>query len=160
MNTHHVSDPADFGRVAVAMGGWSAERPVSLDSGAAIQAGLVRRGVNAECVDVDRQRLLHLADEGFDRVWLALHGPGGEDGIAQSACELQRLPYTGSGVLACALSMDKARCKAIWAARGIPTPAHRLVDAQTDVATIVDALGLPLFVKPAREGSKIGRAHV
>src|SRR5699024_5797823 len=159
----HVTDPQTFGRVAVVMGGWSAERAVSLDSGAAIHAGLVQRGVDAECVDVDRQRLLHLADEGFDRVWLASHGPGGEDGMAQSACELQGLPYTGSGVLACALSMDKARCKSIWAARGIPTPAHRVVHADADAQTIVDALGLPLFVKPAHEGSsigKIGRAHV
>lgn len=161
MNAHEMTDPRAFGRVAVVMGGWSAERPVSLDSGAAVHAGLLRRGVNAERVDVDRQRLLHLAEEGFDRVWLALHGPGGEDGVAQSACELQGLPYTGSGVLACALSMDKARCKAIWAARGIPTAAHRLVRAEAfDADALVDALGLPLFVKPAHEGSSIGMSRV
>lgn len=160
MTTQRITDPAVFGRVAVVMGGWSAERPVSLDSGAAIHAGLVARGVDAECVDADRARLLRLADEGFDRVWLALHGPGGEDGVAQAACELQGLPYTGSGVLACALSMDKARCKAIWAARGIPTPAHRVASKGADSAAIIDALGLPLFVKPAHEGSSIGMSRV
>lgn len=160
MTSRRITDPQAFGRVAVVMGGWSAERPVSLDSGTAVHAGLVRRGVNAERVDVDRQRLLHLADEGFDRVWLALHGPGGEDGVAQAAFELQGLPYTGSGVLASALSMDKARCKAIWAARGIPTPAHRHVHAHSDAAAVVAELGLPLFVKPSHEGSSIGMSRV
>jgi len=160
MNTVQVQDPATFGRVAVVMGGWSAERPVSLDSGKAVHAALVSKGVDAQQVDVDRRRLLDLAREGFDRVWLALHGPGGEDGIAQSALELQGLPYTGSGVLACALSMDKARCKALWAARGIPTPAHQLVDVAAQPAEIVDMLGLPLFVKPSHEGSSIGMSRV
>lgn len=160
MSRQRVTDPGVFGRVAVVMGGWSAERPVSLDSGTAVHAGLVQRGVAAECVDVDRRRLLHLADEGFDRVWLALHGPGGEDGVAQAACELQGLPYTGSGVLACALSMDKVRCKAIWAGRGIPTPAHRVVRGAVDADAIVAELGLPVFVKPAHEGSSIGMSRV
>lgn len=160
MNTPRITDPRAFGRVAVVMGGWSAERPVSLDSGTAVHAGLVRRGIDAVRVDVDRARLLQLADEGFDRVWLALHGPGGEDGMAQSAFELQGLPYTGSGVLACALSMDKARCKAIWAAHGIPTAVHRQVTVDSDPAAIVDALDLPLFVKPAHEGSSIGMSRV
>ncbi len=160
MNSPRIKDPKAFGRVAVLMGGWSAERPVSLDSGAAVHAGLVRRGVDAHAVDIDRSRLLRLADEGFDRAWLALHGPGGEDGVAQAALELQGLEYTGSGVLACALSMDKARCKAIWAAQGIPTPAHRPLHADSDFAAVVDALGLPLFVKPAHEGSSIGMSRV
>lgn len=153
-------DPKAFGRVAVVMGGWSAERAVSLDTGAAVHAGLLRRGVDAELVDADRRRLLRLADEGFDRAWLALHGPGGEDGVAQAALELQGLAYTGSGVLGCALSMDKARCKAIWAGRGIPTPAHRRVHADDDLGSVVEALGLPLFVKPAHEGSSIGMSRV
>lgn len=160
MTIAEITDPRAFGRVAVVMGGWSAERPVSLDSGTAVHAALVQRGVDAERVDVDRQRLLHLADEGFDRVWLALHGPGGEDGVAQSAFELQDLPYTGSGVLASALSMDKARCKAIWAARGIPTPAHLHVQADSDADAVVAELGLPLFVKPSHEGSSIGMSRV
>lgn len=160
MSTARITDPTTFGRVAVVMGGWSSERPVSLDSGAAVLAGLVRRGVKAERVDVDRQRLLQLADEGFDRVWLALHGPGGEDGVTQSALELQGLPYTGSGVLACALSMDKARCKQLWAANGIPTPVHLRADDAQNPASVVETLGLPLFIKPAHEGSSIGMSRV
>lgn len=155
-----ISDPARFGRVAVLMGGWSSERPVSLDSGAAVAAGLARRGVDVTAVDVDRSRVLGLVAEGFDRVWLALHGPGGEDGVIQGALELQGLPYTGSGVLASALSMDKVRCKRLWAAQGIPTPAHRLLTPDTDLDEVVAALGLPLIVKPVHEGSTIGISRV
>ena len=160
MSTVRVTDPADFGRVAVLMGGWSAERAVSLDSGAAVGAALKRRGVDTTLIDVDRQRVLGLAEEGFDRVWLALHGRGGEDGVVQGALELQGLPYTGSGVLASALSMDKVRTKALWATQGIPTPAHRLLDARTDSQAVVDTLGLPLIVKPVHEGSTIGTSKV
>jgi len=158
--TTTITDPAAFGRVAVLMGGWSAERAVSLDSGAAVAAGLARCGVNVTAIDIDRKRVLGLADEGFDRVWLALHGRGGEDGVVQGALELQGLAYTGSGVLACALSMDKVRTKAIWAAQGIPTPAHRVLGEDTDLAEVVDALGLPLIVKPVHEGSTIGITRV
>lgn len=160
MSAARITHPATFGRVAVVMGGWSAERPVSLDSGAAVAAGLERRGVDVTRVDADQARIGGLAAEGFDRVWLALHGPGGEDGVVQGALELQGLPYTGSGVLACALSMDKVRCKAVWAAQGIPTPAHRLLGPDMNADEIVDALGLPLFVKPAHEGSSIGMSRV
>ena len=160
MSARRITDPARFGRVAVLMGGWSSERAVSLDSGAAVAAGLERRGVDVTRVDADRERVLGLAAAGFDRVWLALHGRGGEDGVVQGALELQRLPYTGSGVLACALSMDKVRTKAIWAAQGIPTPAHRVLAPETDSATVVEALGLPLIVKPVHEGSTIGITRV
>ena len=160
MSARRITDPARFGRVAVLMGGWSSERAVSLDSGAAVAAGLERRGVDVTRVDADRERVLGLAAAGFDRVWLALHGRGGEDGVVQGALELQRLPYTGSGVLACALSMDKVRTKAIWAAQGIPTPAHRVLAPETDSAAVVEALGLPLIVKPVHEGSTIGITRV
>lgn len=160
MSAVRVTDPADFGRVAVLMGGWSAERAVSLDSGTAVGAALERRGVDTTVIDVDQPRVLGLAEEGFDRVWIALHGRGGEDGVVQGALELQGLPYTGSGVLACALSMDKVRTKALWAAQGIPTPAHRLLDADTDSKAVVEALGLPLIVKPVHEGSTIGISKV
>ncbi|GAB3680043.1 D-alanine--D-alanine ligase [Salinisphaera aquimarina] len=160
MSRLRITDPARFGRVAVLMGGWSAERAVSLDSGAAVAAGLERRGVDVTAIDIDRERVLGLAAEGFDRIWLALHGPGGEDGVVQGALELQGLPYTGSGVLACALSMDKVRTKAIWAAQGIPTPAHRVLTETTDSAAVVEALGLPLIVKPVHEGSTIGISRV
>lgn len=160
MNTARVTNPAVFGRVAVLMGGWSAERAVSLDSGAAVTAALQRRGVDATAVDVDRGRVLGLREEGFDRIWIALHGRGGEDGVVQGALELQQLPYTGSGVLASALSMDKVRTKALWAAQGIPTPAHRSITPDSDSRQIVEALGLPLIVKPVHEGSTIGISKV
>ncbi|ERJ20585.1 D-alanine--D-alanine ligase [Salinisphaera shabanensis T35B1] len=160
MSNPRITDASAFGRVAVLMGGWSAERAVSLDSGAAVGAALQRRGVDVTMIDVDQHRVLGLADEGFDRVWLALHGRGGEDGVVQGALELQGLPYTGSGVLACALSMDKVRTKALWAAQGIPTPAHRLLDANTESKAVVEALGLPLIVKPVHEGSTIGISKV
>lgn len=149
-----------FGKVAVLMGGWSAEREISLQSGRAVLAALQARGIDAHGVDVDRGRLLHLAEGGFDCAWIALHGTGGEDGIAQAVLEVQGLPYTGSGVLASALAMDKARCKALWAASGIPTPAHRLLRADTDADTLVADIGLPIFVKPATEGSSIGMSRV
>lgn len=151
---------ARFGKVAVLMGGWSAERPISLLSGAAVLAGLRARGVDAHGVDVDRARVLGLKAEGFDCVWNALHGPGGEDGTVPAALELQGLPYTGSGVLASALAMDKARCKAIWMAAGLPTPAFRMLHADTDFDRVANDLGLPLFVKPAHEGSSIGMSRV
>ncbi|MES1926118.1 D-alanine--D-alanine ligase [Salinisphaera sp. T31B1] len=160
MSDTRITDPGVFGKVAVLMGGWSAERAVSLDSGAAVAAGLARRGVDVTAIDVDRARVLNLAAEGFDRVWLALHGRGGEDGVVQGALELQGLPYTGSGVLACALSMDKVRTKAIWAAQGIPTPAHRVLGERTDLDEVVEALGMPLIVKPVHEGSTIGISRV
>lgn len=151
---------AAFGRVAVLMGGWSAEREISLLSGAAVCAGLIERNIDAVAVDINRQRLLGLKDEGFDRAWVALHGAGGEDGVAQAALELLGLPYTGSGILASALAMDKRRCKALWAGQGIPTPAWRLLDGDSDPAQVVAELGLPLFVKPAREGSSLGMTRV
>lgn len=151
---------ARFGKVAVLMGGWSAERPISLLSGEAVVAGLRARGVDACAVDVDRERVLGLKAEGFDCVWNALHGPGGEDGTVAGALELQGLPYTGSGVLASALAMDKARCKAVWSAAGIPTPPHRMLDANSNFDAVAAELGLPLFVKPACEGSSIGMTRV
>lgn len=151
---------ARFGKVAVLMGGWSAERAISLLSGEAVLAGLRAQGVDAHGVDVDRQRVLGLRAEGFDCVWNALHGPGGEDGTVAAALELQGLPYTGSGVLASALAMDKVRCKAVWAAAGIATPGYRLLGLRTDFDAVVRELGLPLFVKPASEGSSIGMTRV
>lgn len=151
---------ARFGKVAVLMGGWSAERDISLLSGEAVLTGLQAQGVDAYGVDADRQRVLGLRAEGFDCVWNALHGPGGEDGTVAAALELQQLPYTGSGVLASALGMDKVRCKAVWSAAGIPTPAHRMLETDTDFDDVVRELGLPLFVKPACEGSSIGMTRV
>lgn len=149
-----------FGRVAVLMGGWSAERPVSLMTGEAVLAGLLRRGVDAHGVDAGRKTLLELETAGFDRVWIALHGAGGEDGVAQAVLELLQIPYTGSGVLASALSLDKGRCKSVWAAQGIPTPAHRLLTPDMDFTAVAADIGLPLFVKPVHEGSSLGMTRV
>lgn len=158
--TGRVNDPQAFGRVAVLMGGWSAERQVSLWSGQAVVDALRRQGVDAEGVDVSRERLLRLPREGFDRAFIALHGPGGEDGVVQGLLEVAGLPYTGSGVLASALAMDKLRTKLVWSAMGIPTPPYRVMHSTAEAQAIVAALGLPLFVKPATEGSTFGVTKV
>jgi D-alanine-D-alanine ligase len=149
-----------FGRVAVMLGGESAERPVSLKSGAAVLAALKRAGVDAHAFDPAEKPLAALRDEKFDRVFIALHGRGGEDGCLQGALELMKLPYTGSGVLASALGMDKWRSKLAWRAAGIPVPEFAVVDAASDFAAVERQLGLPLFVKPACEGSSIGITKV
>jgi D-alanine-D-alanine ligase len=147
-------NPADFGRVAVLLGGRSAEREVSLASGAGVLAALQRQGVNAEAFDPAEHRIEDLA--GFDRAFIALHGRYGEDGAIQGALELMGTPYTGSGVLASALGMDKWRSKLVWSAAGLPVPECVLLDPASDFAAIEQRLGLPLFVKPACEGSSIG----
>lgn len=160
MTGPRVRKAAEFGRVAVLMGGWSAERQVSLWSGQAVLDALRHRGVDAHGVDVDRRRLLGLGSEGFDRVFIVLHGPGGEDGTVPALLEVAGLPYTGSGVLASALAMDKLRTKLVWSASGVPTPPYRVLREAGDLDGVVAALGLPLFVKPATEGSTIGVTKV
>ena len=147
-----------FGKVAVMLGGRSGEREVSLNSGGAVLAALRRNGVAAEAFDPAHQPLEALV--GFDRVFIALHGRYGEDGTIQGALELMGIPYTGSGVMASAVGMDKWRTKLLWQAAGIPTPAFELVRADSDFAAIETRLGLPLFVKPANEGSSIGISKV
>lgn len=149
-----------FGKVAVLLGGRSAERDVSLKSGAMVLQALRLRGVDAHPFDPKERSLATLVTEGFERVFIALHGRYGEDGTVQGALELLGLPYTGSGVLASALAMDKWRTKLVWQALGIPTPAHRILEAATDWAAVVAELGLPLMVKPACEGSSIGISKV
>ncbi|WP_303901772.1 D-alanine--D-alanine ligase [Thiohalomonas denitrificans] len=155
-----VSDPKAFGRVALLMGGLSAEREVSLKSGAACLAALERRGVDVHGIDAGRDVLDRLGTGGFDRVFIALHGRGGEDGAIQGALETMGLPYTGSGVLASALGMDKLRTKQVWMGGGLPTPAFEVLTADSDFASVAARLGLPLMVKPAREGSSIGMSRV
>jgi D-alanine-D-alanine ligase len=150
----------DFGKVAVMLGGESAERAVSLKSGAAVLAALLRAGVDAHAFDPAGKPLAALKDEGYARVFIALHGRGGEDGCLQGALELMKLPYTGSGVLASALAMDKWRTKLAWHAAGVPVPDFVVVAADSDFAAIEQQLGLPLFVKPACEGSSIGISKV
>ncbi len=148
------------GKVAVMFGGDSAERPVSLKSGAAVLAALRRAGVDAHEFDPAARSLDTLRADGFERAFIALHGRGGEDGKLQGALDLMKLPYTGSGVLASALAMDKWRSKLVWQAAGLPAPQFELVDASSDFAAIEAKLGLPLFVKPANEGSSIGITKV
>jgi D-alanine-D-alanine ligase len=150
----------EFGKVAVLMGGPSAEREISFLSGNAILKVLVERGVNAHAFDPKERPLFDLKREGFERVFIALHGRYGEDGTVQGALEVLGIPYTGSGVMASALAMDKWRTKLVWVASDIPTPRYRVVDATTDWARVAAELGVPLIVKPAREGSTIGLTKV
>lgn len=145
-----------YGKVAVMFGGTSAEREVSLMSGQAVLAALQSQGVDAHAFDPAARPLEDLKREGFARVFIALHGRGGEDGTLQGALTLLGVPYTGSGVLASALAMDKWRTKLLWQAVGLPVPACEVLTGQSDFAGVVQRLGLPLFVKPAREGSSIG----
>ena len=155
-----TSAATEFGRVAVLMGGPSSEREVSFLSGNAVLKALVEKRVDAHAFDPKERPLSDLAVERFDRVFIALHGRFGEDGTVQGALETMGIPYTGSGVMASALAMDKWRTKLVWIASGIPTPRYAVVDAGTDWMRVVAELGLPLIVKPAREGSTIGITKV
>lgn len=150
----------EFGKVAVLFGGSSTEREVSLKSGAAVLRALQAQGVDAHPFDPAVRPLGALREEGFQRVFIALHGRGGEDGSLQGALDLMGLPYTGSGVLASALAMDKWRTKLVWRAAGIPVPDFDILDAGSDFDAVERHLGLPLFVKPACEGSSIGISKV
>ena len=150
----------DFGKVAVLLGGRSAEREISLESGKAVLDALCRSGVDAHPFDPSEQHMDALLQQGYARAHIALHGRYGEDGTVQGALELLGLPYTGSGVLASALAMDKWRTKLLWQSAGINTPRHILLDEQSDFDAVVKELGLPLIVKPSREGSTIGLSKV
>ncbi len=148
------------GKVAVMMGGKSAEREISLKSGAAVLSALQRSDVDAQAFDPAVEDLSTLREKNIDRVFIALHGRGGEDGALQGALDLMEIPYTGSGVLASALAMDKWRSKLVWQAAGIPVPDFAVITADSDFAAVEEKLGLPLFVKPANEGSSIGISKV
>jgi D-alanine-D-alanine ligase len=150
----------DFGKVAVLLGGRSAEREVSLKSGAMVLGALRAQGVDAHPFDPQQRDLAALIAEKFDRVFIALHGRYGEDGTIQGALELLGIPYSGSGVLASALAMDKWRTKLVWQAAGIPTPRYELLHQASDLKAVVARLGLPIMVKPANEGSSIGMSKV
>jgi D-alanine-D-alanine ligase len=155
-----VEHAADFGRVAVMLGGFSSERDVSLNTGAAVLEALRGRGVTAEPWDPAERGIDALARAGFDRAWIALHGTGGEDGALQGALEWLDIPYTGSGVMASALAMDKIRSKHLFAACGIPTPDYRVVRHRGDAVLAAEDFGFPLIIKPAREGSSVGMSKV
>ena len=158
--THTTLHPSHFGKVAVLLGGRSAEREVSLKSGAAVLAALQKSGVNAHAFDPAKRDLHSLFDERFDRVFIALHGRFGEDGTVQGALELMGIPYTGSGVLASALAMDKWRTKLVWQAVNLPIPDFVLINEHSNWNEVVQRLDLPLFVKPANEGSSVGISKV
>ena len=147
-----------FGKVAVLFGGTSAEREVSLNSGSRVLAALQGQGIDAHPFDPAEQPLDAL--KGYDRAFIALHGRHGEDGTIQGALELMHIPYTGSGVMASALGMDKFRTKLLWQAAGLPIPDYALLTADSDFDEIEEELGLPIFVKPAHEGSSIGISKV
>jgi len=155
-----ILNPAVFGKVAVLFGGRSAEREVSLKSGAAVLAALQNSGVDAHAFDPAVLDLQALRDEGYDRAFIILHGRYGEDGTVQGALELLGIPYTGSGVLASALAMDKWRSKLVWQAAGLPVPGYEVLTAASDFDAVAQRLGLPLFVKPASEGSSVGITKV
>ena len=149
-----------FGKVAVLMGGKSAEREISLMSGGGVLKALRSKGVDAHEFDPSKRDLADLRREGFARCFIALHGRGGEDGTLQGGLECLGIPYTGSGVLGSAIAMDKWRTKMIWLANGLPTPRYRMLSAHDDWDAVARDLGLPLIVKPANEGSTLGLTKV
>jgi D-alanine-D-alanine ligase len=155
-----IEDAQGFGKVAVLLGGRSSEREVSLMSGKAVLAGLQRRGVDAHAFDPAQQPLAALLGESFDRAWIALHGPGGEDGTLQGALEWLGMPYTGSGVLGSAIGMDKLRTKQLALASGLATPPFVVLSGADDCRRAAEELGLPLAIKPATQGSSVGMSKV
>ena len=158
--TRRVEAASQFGRVAVLLGGTSSEREVSLLSGKAVLAGLERRGLDVIGFDPAERALTDLLTLKIDRVWIALHGPGGEDGTVQGALEFLGIPYSGSGVMGSAIGMDKLRTKRLCQAVGVPTSPFVVLREAQDLDTAVETLGLPVFVKPGSQGSSVGMARV
>ena len=153
-------DPTSFGKVGVLFGGHSAERDISIMSGSGVLAALQSKGVDAHAFDPAEQSLGDLANAGFDRVFIALHGRFGEDGAIQGALEVLGIPYTGSGVMASSIAMDKVFTKRIWESHRLPTPRYAVLDHDSDLRQVPDHLGLPLIIKPPHEGSTIGISKV
>jgi len=158
--TNSTFDAASFGKVGVLFGGRSAEREISLISGNGVLTALKSRGIDAHPFDPGTHSLSELAAQNFDRVFIALHGRYGEDGSLQGALELLGIPYTGSGVMASSVGMDKITTKKIWLMEGLPTPKYLSIDAASDLSSVVADLGLPMIVKPPLEGSSIGITKV
>lgn len=157
---HVVEDAAEFGRVAVMLGGHSSEREVSLDSGTAVLKALQTGGIDAHPWDPAEKSMAQFAAAQFDRVWIALHGPGGEDGALQGALQWLDVPYTGSGVTASAFAMDKVRSKHLFRAAGIPSPDYAVVRSYDDASVAAEQLGFPLIIKPSRQGSSVGMSKI
>jgi D-alanine-D-alanine ligase len=160
VNPLSAQDAKTFGKVGVLFGGRSAEREVSNMSGAGVLAALQSKGIDAHAFDPGQRSLAELAAEKFDRVFIALHGRFGEDGSLQGALELLGIPYTGSGVTASSVGMDKITTKIVWLHHGLPTPRYAVLNAQSDLSAVAADLGLPLIVKPPHEGSTIGITKV
>jgi D-alanine-D-alanine ligase len=154
------TEASAFGKVGVLFGGRSAEREISIMSGSGVLQALRSQGIDAHAFDPAERSLADLAAEKFDRVFIALHGRYGEDGSLQGALELLGIPYTGSGVMASSVGMDKITTKIVWLAHGVPTPKYAVIDGDTDLDKVVADLGLPLIVKPPLEGSTIGITKV
>jgi len=150
----------NYGKVGVLMGGQSAEREISLMSGNGVLQALQGRGVDAHAFDTGKQSMAELAAQDYDRVFIALHGRFGEDGSIQGALELLGIPYTGSGVMASSVAMDKIFTKRLWLSLGLPTPDYRVLTPATDLDQIAGQLGLPFIVKPPHEGSTLGISKV
>jgi D-alanine-D-alanine ligase len=157
---HTVTDATEFGRVAVMLGGHSSEREVSLDTGAAVLEALQSKGVDAHPWDPAENSMAEFANAGFDRVWIALHGPGGEDGALQGLLQWLEIPYTGSGVMASAIAMDKVRSKHLFRAAGIPTPDYAVVRSRDEASVAAEQVGFPLIIKPSGQGSSVGMSKV
>lgn len=161
MNAHtesrrSVRDAVEFGKVALLLGGNSSEREISLRTGAAVFEALQSRGVDVQRWDPAEQGVEGLVEAGFDRAWIALHGPGGEDGCIQGALQWLGLPYTGSGVMSSAIAMDKLRSKQIFSACDIPTPEYEVIRSRVEAKQVAEEMGFPLIFKPTREGSSVG----
>ncbi len=155
-----ISSATEFGRVAVMLGGDSCEREISLDTGAAVLDALQAKGVDAHAWDPAEKPMADFANAGFDRVWIALHGPGGEDGTIQGALQWLKTPYTGSGVMASAIAMDKVRSKHLFRAAGIPTPEYAVVRTLADASVAAEQIEFPLIIKPAGQGSSVGMSKI
>lgn len=155
-----MTDPREYGKVGVLMGGWAGERPVSLKSGNAVLKALLDSGVDAIGVDVTRSSIKQLDELKLDRAFIIIHGKGGEDGVMQGYLEALEIPYTGCGVLASAIGMDKWRTKGLWQAGGLQSPASIEANSEAELAAAAEKLGYPLMVKPAQEGSSIGISKV
>ena len=155
-----VKDAGEFGRVAVMLGGHSSERDVSLDTGAAVLKALQGKGVDAYAWDPAEKSIAKFVDARFDRAWIALHGPGGEDGALQGALQWLETPYTGSGVMASAIAMDKVRSKHLFRAVGIPSPDYAVIRSRRDASLAAEQIGFPLIIKPSRQGSSVGMSKV
>jgi len=153
-----VSNASKFGKVAVLLGGKSAEREVSLDSGKAVLEALLRSGVNAEGFDPQERSVTELV--GYDRAFIVLHGRGGEDGQIQGVLDWMNVPYTGTGVQGSAIGMDKVKTKQIWQGSDLPTAPYRIISKDSDLNEVIESLGLPLIIKPVHEGSSVGMSKV